>query len=223
MSGSVTPYTNLITSEHQTTKFLAVVSALCQGSADQQQVLNSMPGLYNIANAVGAQLDTVGQWIGLSRNLSVPLTGVYFALDTALVGLDQGVWLGPFDPLTQLDVLPDDIYRTLLYAKIGNNQWDGTVPEAYKFMAAVFPSDTFFIQDNGDMTMYIGVVGPLALDAVHTALLQNGYFDTKPVGVRIAGYVTPTLPGSPIFGLDVENSIISGLGVGCWANITGGR
>lgn len=222
MSGSVTPYVNLITSEYKNSpNFLAVVSALCQGSADQQQALASMPGLFDINVAVGSQLDTVGLWIGLSRDLSVPLTGVYFALDTAGVGLDQGTWYTPpFDPFTQLDALPDSLYRQLLYAKIVNNQWDGTVPGAYAFMAAVFPGDTFFIQDNGNMTMYIGVIGAVPLNAVTTALLENGYFNIKPVGVGIAGYVTPSILGSPVFGLDANGMAMAGLDAGCWAVIT---
>lgn len=220
---TISAYTGLITSEHADKPlFVAVISALCQPSADQQSVLAEMPEGYDIDVAVGVQLDAVGEWIGLSRILTIPLTGVYFALDTAGVGLDQGTWLGPFDPTTQLDVLPDDIYRQLLYAKIANNQWDGNVPGAYEFMNKVFPGDTFFIQDNGDMSMYIGVVGPTPLNAVTTALLENGYFDIKPVGVRVAGYVTPSVVGSPVFGLDAAGSVMAGLDIGSWANITGG-
>jgi hypothetical protein len=90
-------------------------------------------------------------------------------------------------------------------------------------MASVFPGNTFFIQDNGDMTMLVGVVGPAALNAVTYALLTGGYLDIKPAGVRITGYVTSSVLGDPLFGFDVENSIISGFNVGAWATITGGR
>ena len=69
--------------------------------------------------------------------------------------------------------------------------------------------------------MYIGVLGP-ALDAVTTSLLENGYLNVQPAGVRIDGYITQSVPGAPLFGFDVENSTMSGWDVGAWATITGG-
>jgi hypothetical protein len=152
----------------------------------------------------------------------VPLTGVYFSLDTAGLGFDEGTWQSPFDPTTGLIALPDDAYRTLLRAKIANNQWDGTVPGAYRFLSGLFPGNVLFIQDNQDMTMYVGIVGSVALDAVSYALLTGGYLDVKPSGVHIEGYVTPSIPGDPIFGFDVQNSLISGFDTGAFATITGG-
>jgi len=118
--------------------------------------------------------------------------------------------------------LPDDAYRQLLYAKIANNQWDGTVPGAYEFMDQVFPNNTFIIQDNQDMSMLIGVLGP-ALNAVSYALLTGGYMDIKPAGVRVAGYIEPSVPDSPFFGFDVESDLISGFDVGGWALLTVGE
>ena len=223
MSGDVTPYTNLLTSEHnQKPNFVASVTASVQPFADALAVLSTFPKLFDIDTAVGSQLDVVGQWIGASRELAIPLTGVYFAFDTAGVGFDQGTWLGPFDSTTSLTSLPDDSYRTFLRAKIANNQWDGTIPSAYEFLDPVFPGDQVVIQDYQDMTMLVGVIGSASLNAVTTALLENGYLDVKPMGVRINGYVTPSVPGSPLFGFDVENSTISGFDVGGWALITGG-
>lgn len=222
MAGDITPYTSLITSEHaERPKFMAVIAALLQPLADIKATIESIPSLFDLDVAVGVQLDTVGEWIGQSRYLSVPLTDVYFSLDTTGLGFDEGTWLGPFDPVTGLVALPDDAYRTLLRAKIANNQWDGTIPGAYRFLAAVFPGNTVFIQDNQDMSMYVGVVGPVPLDAVAYALLTGGYLDVKPSGVRIAGYVSPSVPATPIFGFDVDNSIISGFDIGSFANITG--
>ena len=225
MAGDITPYTNLITSEHnQQPKFMATVAATVQPFADSLALLGTFASLFDLDVAVGQQLDILGQWIGASRELSVPLTGVYFSLDTAGVGFDQGTWYAPYDSTTELTSLPDDAYRTLLRAKIADNQWEGNVPSAYAFLDTVFPAgDTVIIQDNEDMTMLYGVVGPVPLDAVSTALLENGELDVKPMGVRINGYVTASVPGSPLFGFNVENSTISGFDVGGWASIAGGR
>lgn len=222
MAGDITPYTSLITSEHaDKPRFMAVIGVLAQHAADRVALLRSIPGLFDLDTAVGEQLDFVGQWIGQSRNLTVPLTDVYFSLDIAGLGLDEGSLQGPFDPTSGLVALPDESYRTLLRAKIANNQWDGTVPGAYQFLADLFPGNVLFIQDNQDMSMYVGIVGSVPLDAVSYALLTGGYLNVKPDGVHIAGYAMPSTPGTPIFGLDVENSLISGLDVGSLATITG--
>lgn len=218
MSADITKYLDYITSEYRNQpNFVSVVSAVVQPLADENQVVQEFPLDYDLDVAVGAQLDTVGLWIGQSRYLSEPLTNVYFSFDIAGLGFDQGTWLGPFDPTSGLVALPDDEYRVLLRAKIANNQWDGTVPSAYKFMAPVFPGDTFFIIDNQDMSMYIGVAGPVPLNAVTFALLTGGYLNIKPAGVRIAGYITST---TPLFGFDVEDPTIAGFDVGSWSTFT---
>lgn len=221
MAGNIESYINLITSAHANKpNFVAVMSTLLQPFADQIQQLQSIK--FDIDTSVGQQLDFIGQWVGISRNLEEPLTDVYFALDTAGLGFDQGTWLGPFDPTTQLDALPDDAYRTLLRVRIANNQWDGTVPGAYSFMEAVFPGNTFFIQDNQDMTILEGVAGPVPLTAVTMALLEGGYLSIKPAGVGITYYVFPSVPG-PIFGFDLETPVISGFDVGAWATLFTGE
>lgn len=224
MTGSVIPYLALIAPEHaQKPNFLASVTAAIQPFADQISVLSTFPTLWDIDNAVGDQLDTIGEWVGQSRNLAVPLTGVYFSFGVAGLGFGQGTWQGEFDPTSGLVSLPDDAYRTLLKAKIGNNHWDGSIEAAYAFLDPLFPGDSTIIQDNQDMSMLLGIIGPNALTAVETALLENGYLDVKPAGVRINGYVSPSVPNAPFFGFGVENSTISGFGVGGWAIITGGR
>ncbi|MEK6319934.1 MAG: DUF2612 domain-containing protein, partial [Burkholderia gladioli] len=96
-------YTSLITSEHQPQpRFMALVGALVSPLVDQMNVVASMPALFDLDNAVGDQLDKVGEWVGLSRQVSTPLTGVYFSFDIVDLGFDQGTWKGPFDPDTGL-------------------------------------------------------------------------------------------------------------------------
>lgn len=135
----LTDYSGLITSEHnQRPKFMAVVEALAQPMVDLQNVLGSMPGEFDLDSAVGAQLDAVGEWVGISRVVNTPLTGVYFSFDTAGLGFDQGVWKGPFDPDTGLTRLDDETYRLVLRAKIGANHWDGTLESSKAILNAIF-------------------------------------------------------------------------------------
>ncbi|WP_143296080.1 DUF2612 domain-containing protein, partial [Burkholderia pseudomallei] len=127
----LTDYTVLITSEHSDKpRFMASVSALVQPLVEQMNVLESMPGKFDRDNVIGVQLDDVGLWVGVSRKIRTPLTGVYFSFDIAGLGFDQGTWKGPFDPDTGLTILDDDTYRLVIRAKIGANHWDGTLQQS---------------------------------------------------------------------------------------------
>ena len=218
MSGDVTPYTGLITSEHANKpKFVATVTASVQPLADLLDAFNSLPAAFDIDQAVSVQLDIVGQWVGASRNVSTALTGVYFSFDTIGLGFDQGVIWAPGEPLTGLIALPDDIYRLMLKAKIAANQWDGTVPGAYEAWNTLFAAEGFqiLIQDNGDMSMTLALIGAIN-NPVFQGLFSGGYLDLRPSGVRINGYYFPSAD-APLFGLDVENSAISGFDMAAWA------
>jgi len=218
MAGDAVPYLNLITTEHADKyKFAGTVLASVQPFVDITATLNSMTGLYDLDNAVGEQLDVVGQWVGVTRYVSTPLTGVYFSLDTAGLGLDQGLIWSSGEPLTGLTALPDDIYKLLIRAKIVANHWDGSIPNAYEIWNTLLAPQGYqiIIQDNGDMTMTLGLVSEI-VNPTFFQLFIGGYLDLKPSGVQIAGYITPSVQ-APFFGLDVENSAISGLDVGAFA------
>jgi len=196
---------------------MAMVSLLAQWAVDRRSLLASIPELYDIDTAVGQQLDRIGEWVGVSRKLSLPLTGVYFSFDTPGLGFDQGTWLGPFDPTSGLVSLPDDQYRILLYATIAANNWDGTVPTAYTAWNTIFSplGYSILIEDNQNMTMDVVLVGP-SPDAVTLALFTGGYLNLRPAGVGINNYYLPSVPGSPVFGMDVETASIAGFDVGGW-------
>jgi hypothetical protein len=222
VSADISQYTKLITSEHSDKlNFVAVISLLVQGLADNSAVMSSMPGLYDLDVAVGVQEDTDGVWIGKSRILSEPLTGVYFSWDTEGLGWDQGVWLGPFDPVDGLVSLGDEDYRRLLRATIAANHWDGTIPEAYAIFDLLFSGTgiELLIQDRAAMEATFAFVGKIP-DAVTLGLLETGQLlKLKPVGVRIGEYMIQSVPDVPLFGFDVENSSIAGWDVGAWGTI----
>lgn len=213
----LTDYTGLITSEHnQRPKFMAVVEALAKPMVALQNLLGAMPDKFDIDQAVGVQLDDVGRWVGISRRVATPLTGVYFSFDTPGVGFDQGNWKGPFDPDTGLTLLDDDTYRLVLRAKIGANHWDGTLESSAAILNSIFNGGTYvFIQDNQDMSMTIGVAGKVP-SAVFLALLEGGYIPLKPEGVRINYVIVTSADGAPIFGFDMDNNLVAGFDVGAW-------
>lgn len=210
-------YLALITSEHSDKPiYIATLTALLQPAVYIYDQVGGLPEKFDLDTAVGAQLDVVGEWVGRSRFIGIPLTGVYFAWDdTVQTGWDSGVWQGQFDPDSGLTILPDDSYRRLLKAKIAANHWDGTIPGAYAAWEEVFDGDSIIvIQDNQDMSMTVGIAGD-QLDIVSQALLINGYIPLKPEGVRVNYYIISVDDG-PLFAWDVQNSTLDGWEIGSW-------
>lgn len=212
-------YTDLITSEHQDKpNFAAVLAAILQPVADIIETVDALPAAFDLDAAVGAQLDIVGLWVGVSRLLLEPLVGVYFSFDTVHLGFDEGQWQGPFDPTSGLASLPDDAYRALLYATIAANRWDGTIPGAYRVWQSLFgSSEKVLIQDFGDMSMLTALMDKSA-NATINALFTTGVIRLKPAGVRQM-LAQPSVALAPLFGFDVQNAAIAGWDSGCWPTI----
>jgi Protein of unknown function (DUF2612) len=222
--GDVSPWMALITPEHAVQPlFTETVGMVLQPLADVINLTASMSSLFDLDVAVGDQLDTLGLWIGRTRFINTPLTGVYFAFDTAGVGFDRGTWFGPFNPLTGVTKLPDDTYRTLLRATIAANHWNGTIPGAYAAFNSLFPASgfTILIQDLPHMHMIYALLGALP-DATSLALFTQGLLSLKSAGVMIDSFMTPSVPSTPYFGLDVQNSSISGFDTGAWGTLNPG-
>lgn len=123
-------------------------------------------------------------------------------------------WFG--GSLPGVSVLDDDDYRILLKLFIAMNYWDGTVPGIYTIWNTVFATEGYqiLIGDNQDMTMDVVFLNPPNAIVI-LALFTQGYFLLRPAGVRITGFYEPSISG-PIFGFDVESSVISGWDVGAW-------
>lgn len=220
MNGNVTPYLNNITSEHSSQpNYTAMVAASCQPIADLVNSLKSVPGLYDVDLAVGSQLDIVGQWVGVSRYLNVAIPGVYFTLDDANLGFDQGVWRDSSNPATGLTALPDDYYRLAIYTRILNNHWNGSLQDAYALSQILFAPLGYqlFIADYCNLTMSLGIIGGAPTPLLQ-ALFTQGLINVKPAGVRIDSYIFPSNTG-PMFALDINNVDFAGFDNGSWATI----
>lgn len=143
-------YLDRITPEHaDKPKFMAMIERVLQPFADAQAVLASIPGLYDLNDAVGVQLDRVGVRVGRSRDIAVPITNIWFSFSDPLRGFSQGIWKGPYSDQVSVNTLDDDIYRKLLRAKILANSWDGTIEGAQAALDAFFddPETRVFVVD----------------------------------------------------------------------------
>lgn len=194
MTGDITAWTALVTSEHaDKPKFMATLETTLQPLADMRDMILGLPAAFDLDAAVGAQLDAVGLWVGVSRVLSLEISNVYFSFDTDGLGWDQGSWWAPGDPSTTLVSLPDDAFRTFIRARIGANHWDGTIPGAYAAWDSLFAGTAFsvLIEDLGAMKMNQILIGGTP-DVVTTTLFESGELDLAPAGVRVVSVIGST-------------------------------
>ncbi len=210
---AVNDYLNLIPSQHRSRpKFMAIVGFFATIYQKMIDILTMTESMYDIDFAVGVQLDFIGEWVGISRNVSIPVTGLYFSFDDVITdGWDLGLWRGENEPTT-ITRLPDEQYRTLLKAKIAANNWDGTTENAYAIWSSVFVSPQILIQDNQDLSYDFAFVGGM-IDSLTLALLTRGYIPLKPEGITIAKYIVPIDSGR-LFAWDTDNAYLAGWDTG---------
>lgn len=214
------PYLDLVPSANrQKPKFIASLGAALEPLLAVMVTLERMPGAFDIDDAVGRQLDAVGVRVGLSRRLATPIEGVYFAFDVDGVGFDEGVWLGPNDPVDGLVSLDDETYRLMLKIKVAANRWGGSLEQAQSILAAIAGDGThLFVQDNFDMSMTVGISGKIP-SKLFIALIRQIMRFVRPGAVDISLVVVTSLSGASIFGLDTDNDFIGGFDVGAWAKL----
>jgi Protein of unknown function (DUF2612) len=214
--GTLNYYLSLITSEYANQpNFLATVNLLLTPYVQTINLLQNLFQLFQLSTAVGDQLTKLGAWAGVSRNVTLPITGAYFSLDTAGLGLDQAPMQGPNDPSSGLVALPDNIYLPILQAFILINNSKGTLNSYYNALNQLFPGCKLVIQDFGNGTLFYGLTAT-PQNPVIAQLFTQGYFSVAPAGVGVISseISSPSSTNVPFFGLDVENSTISGLDVG---------
>jgi hypothetical protein len=183
-----TNYPGLLTSEYQSSpNLLAWLSAALAPLSDAAACLATFPAAFDLATATGAQLDIAGQLVGVSRT----------------VGFQPSAGVSP--------VLNDTTYRTLLLARVAQNQWDGTIDGLQSAWQTLFPGGRIVIEDAQNMTATVIVSG--ALSSILQDLITNGYIVPRPEGVLY----TYTISETPIFGFDTSNAFIAGFDAGHWS------
>lgn len=186
MTASTDYFTGLITTEHQDKpRYFLTVSLSTQGYADQIALCNQAYDLYDLDNAVGAQLDAVGLWVGFSRSLALEyVTEVYFTWGAVGAGWNQGVWWGFGDPENGAPNLSDNQYRRLLKLKIAANNFDGTLPTAIKIIEMAVADDNCTVTaTEGYMSVVFTISGPIS-EFMKIALV-GGYPPLKPAGINV--------------------------------------
>lgn len=219
-------YTDLITNYHAgKPKFVAHVDLSTRPFTYISTALNGLLTAFDIDTAVGKQLDILGEWIGRSRIVSQPISGIYFSFDTDGLGWDQGVWQGPYDPDAGFTSLSDDVYRVILKAKIAINNWNGQNDTLPPILDTALAGSGLKMQivDNQDMTISIWVFPEVDISKVSLELIaaiRQGYLTVKAAGVWAGDIQTPSVltpsVGNQFFGFDMDNDYIAGFDTGAW-------
>jgi len=220
---TIADYQALVSSENaDQPDFLAVISASVEPSVQVQALLQAMISLFDIDTPpAGDQLDIIGQWVGISRQIKIPISGVFFTWDGAAnVGWDYGIWQGA-GQTSNISSLPDDAYLKLIKATIAANQWDGTTNGAYEIWDSLFTTFSILVQDNLNMSYAMALVGGI-IDSLTLALITGGYINLRPEGVRISKYFI-SQGTNPVFAWDLAVTNLQGWDVGYWATEIAGN
>ena len=219
-------YTDLITNYHsQKPLFVNHIDLITRPLTDASNVMTSLITEFDIDEAIGVQLDILGKWIGRTRVVSQPISGIYFSFDTDGLGFDQGVWQGPYDPDAGFTNLSDETYRIILKAKIAINHWNGTNETLPEILDTALAGSglTMQIVDNQDMTISVWVfpetdISDVSLELI--AAIRQGYLTVKAAGVWAGDIQTPSVEtpsvGNKFFGFDIDNDYIAGFDSGAW-------
>lgn len=217
MTSSANEYTELIAGYHfDKPKFTQWVFELTEPLRVAKERLAALRKDFDVDVAVGAQLDAVGARVGISRQLPMTLTGVYFALDDdGGIGLDRGVWKGTYDPVDGLTTLGDETYRAVIKAKILANHWDGTNGKLPTFLSNALsyfgvPAKVLDLQDM--QTMHVA----LHLTKSTTPPIVWELFSRRLIDVTAAGVGITIIDNSPWFGFDYQTNSVQGLDGGSW-------
>lgn len=183
----VQEYIDLVTSEHYNKpNFIAYLTAFLEKLQSVTELYDSFDILFNLENAVGDQLDIIGNIVGISRNLPVEEENIP-------------------------DTLDDDLYRYVIKSRIYFNHWNGTREGLEATIEAVFPDLQYEIVDDQDMSYEVTIINPLATTQ-EIALLKAGYILPKPSGVRVNYEVI----NKPYFGFDADTDFVKGWDKGTW-------
>ncbi|CAI3619239.1 DUF2612 domain-containing protein [Clostridium neonatale] len=157
---AIDKYLDNITSQHRDKpKYIAWLSSSLTIIDHAYIMTKNMDNDFDLDNAVGQQLDILGQVIGRKRTLN-------------------------FQPLNDHNpVLDDETYRLVLKSKVAMNMWDGKTESAYEIWNNIFDDIGLQLQDNQDMSLTAYVTG--YVNQIRQDLIQHGYIVPKPEGVRI--------------------------------------
>lgn len=176
-------------------KYMAFLWMLLGLADDYRKLLDDIPGAFSVDEAVGAQLDILGEWLGVSRIL-------------------------PFAPRSENASrrLDDDDFRLLIRAQIARNTWDGTNEGAYEIFSTVFPTFGIKLEDKQDASINVILSG--FFTELQLEMINAGMLIPHPAGV----FMTYEIPATITAGTTIVQAgvyLAGQIGIQQAANLTG--
>lgn len=181
-------YLDLATSQYRgSPNFNSWLSSNLQLFQDVVACANGFNAALDLGQASGAQLDLLGQIVGVSRT----------------VGFQPSDSVSP--------VLDDTTYRILLQATVYRNHWNGQLASLRTIWNLLFPSGIMLVTDNQNMTVSFYIAAPFT--SIIEDLINHDLIIPRPQGVLYSFSFSEL----PLLGFDEETSFISGWDVGHFA------
>lgn len=191
---AIEKYLDLITSEHRgKPRFSAWLAELLSVEDAADEASGQIADGFLIDSAVGVQLDTLGEYIGVKRRLT-------------------------FQPSDgSAPIMDDETYRVVLKAWIVRNHWNGENGTMPRIWQDIFSSSQLNVVDNQDMTM-TAIATNLGTTPLKQQLIEYGYIVPKPEGVRLHVVYREILPsyGAAVLGAEAMDFGRTETEVGIW-------
>lgn len=161
---------------------------------------------FDVDTAIGAQLDVIGKYVGVNRNIGTPVTKPYFGFydNTATVKNPNGftdstnpainavgIFFQSYFIGSENTALNDEAYRLVIKLQIILNQNDGTLASIQTYLHNFLPG-VVSLTDNADMTLTYTLSSVTPVDP---SVLQK--FLPKPAGVGV-NFIYFTATASPL-------------------------
>lgn len=160
-------YTTLVSSHNSArAKFMSFLDAVLGHLLEMHGVVSGMSESFSIDNAVGDQLDVLGEWAGVPRVLSVSIAAPIYI---------EG------EPY-YTNEMTDDEYRAAIRLRVAKNYWNGSNQEAAELYKQVFGDEMQIEQtDNMDGTVHIAVYG--SVNTRMAEIMNAGGLMLVPAGI----------------------------------------
>jgi hypothetical protein len=224
-------YKRLVTSEYRhSPRFTAMVQKLLSYGLDIDNSINNMLLAFEMDNASTAQLDILGQIVGVGRQLkfepSAAAIGEVICPSPAEMAsgevypiiytptpdkLESTPMLTGYPPaeMGEGNLLDDEVFRLMIKARIIQNTWKGTIGELYDLWDTVMGAEKkLSIEDLQDMSYNIVLQGDYT--QLEEELIIHAYVIPKPEGVRINVLTFVSTDGLPLFSYDYNTMRYSG-------------
>ena len=185
----------LVTQFKEATNLIAYIRALLKGSDDLEDVYNDLINNRWIDTAVGAQLDVLGEIVGIPRPLILDTSITFFGFQ-GVVGVDGfgdtgnpalgGLFRDEGSAGAGNIPLPDDQYRVVIKAKIYKNTSSGTIEDVIAVADILLDVTTITVVEVISATENeIEISFDRALNANEVLLLTEFDLIPRAAGVRL--------------------------------------